>query len=71
MNKGGRDKVPGTMSAMSPDPHARWPGSGLAFLNAPGAGLRPGPAYWQHWLRRPELALVPESCRAEIALHRA
>lgn len=72
MNKGGRDKVPGTMPAMSPDPHARWPGSGLAHLSPDAHGrLRPGPAYWQHWLRRPELALVPESCRAETALHRA
>jgi hypothetical protein len=30
----------------------------------------PAPAWWLHWLARPELALVAESCRAEIALHR-
>jgi Family of unknown function (DUF6352) len=49
-----------------------WPGSGLATLElGPQGALRPTPAYWRHWLQRPELALVDESCRAEKALHRA
>ena len=50
----------------------RWPGSGLAHLSPNAQGwLQPTPAYWLHWLQRPELALVAESCRAEAALHRA
>ncbi|HRD96950.1 MAG TPA: DUF6352 family protein [Rubrivivax sp.] len=32
---------------------------------------KPTPAYLAAWLARPELALVGESCRAEIALHEA
>jgi hypothetical protein len=49
-----------------------WPGSGLGTLAPePNGGLAPTPAYWRHWLQRPELALVPESCRAEKALHKA
>lgn len=49
-----------------------WPGSGLDTLAPdPHGALAPTPAYWRHWLHRPELALVPESCRAEKALHRA
>ena len=49
-----------------------WPGSGCTLLTVDGNGwLCPTPAYWRHWLARPELALVPESCRAETALHRA
>lgn len=50
----------------------RWPGAGLQHLEVDAAGrLRPTAAYWAHWLARPELALVPESCPAETALHRA
>ena len=33
--------------------------------------LRPTPAWLAAWLARPELALLPESCRHEIALHEA
>ncbi len=52
--------------------HTRWPDSGLTHLTADAqGGLRPTPAYWQHGLQRPELALVAESCRAETALNRA
>ncbi len=50
--------------------HELWPGSGCALLGVDANGwLEPTPAYWQHWLTRPELALVKESCRAETALH--
>ncbi len=57
---------------MTPRASELWPGSGLATLDVDAQGpLRPTPAYWRHWLQRPELALVDESCRAEKALHRA
>jgi Family of unknown function (DUF6352) len=47
-----------------------WPSSGHAHLLVDDLGwLQTTPAYWRHWLARPELALVPESCRAERALH--
>ena len=49
-----------------------WPGSGLSHLAAAEQGwLQPTPAYWRHWLARPELAPLPESCRAERRLHAA
>ena len=49
-----------------------WPGSGCTLLKVDGSGwLQPTEAYWRHWLARPELALVAESCRAETRLHRA
>jgi len=49
-----------------------WPHSGLAHLACDGRGwLLPTDAYVRHLLRRPELALVPESCAAEVALHEA
>ena len=49
-----------------------WPGSGCTLLTVDGSGwLRPTAAYWRHWLARPELSLVAESCRAETRLHRA
>jgi hypothetical protein len=49
-----------------------WPGAGYAHLAHNGLGwLLPTPAYIAHWLARPELALVAESCKAERALHRA
>ena len=42
-----------------------WPGSGGTLLTVDGSGwLRPTESYWRHWLARPELALVAESCRA-------
>ena len=57
---------------MAPEAIALWPGSGRAHLERRADGmLAPTPAWWRHWLERPELALVDESCRAEIALHRA
>ena len=31
--------------------------------------LRAGPDYWRLWLNRPEMALLPESCKAERRLH--
>ncbi len=49
-----------------------WPDSGYAKLERqPQGWLQPTPAWWAAWLKRPELALVPESCRAEHALHAA
>ena len=55
------------MSTPNPD---LWPASGWRQLSVDHHGrLQPTPAYWQHWLTRPELALVSESCGAEIALH--
>ncbi len=54
---------------MTPD---FWPACGYSLLerNAQG-GLMPTPAWLAAWLARPELALVPESCRAETRLHEA
>jgi hypothetical protein len=47
-----------------------WPDCGHHLLQSDERGwLQPTPAYLAAWLARPELALVPESCRAEIALH--
>jgi hypothetical protein len=55
---------------MTEPPIAPWPSSGHAHLLVNAQGwLQDTPAYWRHWLARPELALVPESCRAERALH--
>ncbi len=49
-----------------------WPEAGHAHLAPNDNGwLLPTPAYIAHWLARPELALVAESCKAERALHRA
>ncbi len=49
-----------------------WPGCGFHHLHPDDQGrLPPAPAWLAHWLNRPELALVAESCAAEIALHRA
>lgn len=49
-----------------------WPYSGHHLLQADDRGwLRPTPAYLAAWLARPELALLPESCRAETSLHEA
>ncbi len=51
---------------------AIWPAAGHAHLTLNDQGwLLPTPAYIAHWLARPELALVAESCKAERALHRA
>ncbi|MGC4395528.1 DUF6352 family protein [Hydrogenophaga sp. T2] len=49
-----------------------WPASGAQHLVADSRGWHaPTPDYWRHWLQRPELALVPESCVAERGLHEA
>lgn len=49
-----------------------WPQCGGAWLRADAQGwLQPTPDYFKAWLARPELELVPESCRAEQLLHRA
>jgi hypothetical protein len=56
---------------MAPSAASLWPSCGQAHLQRRDDGaLLPTPAWWLHWLARPELALVAESCRAEIALHR-
>jgi len=56
---------------MTPSAAALWPSCGRAHLARREDGaLLPTPAWWRHWLARPEMALVPESCRAETALHR-
>lgn len=49
-----------------------WEDSGWVHLQPDAQGwLRPTVAYVRTLLARPELALVPESCAAEIALHAA
>ncbi len=49
-----------------------WPGCGHRHLQLNDQGqLLPTPAWWRHWLARPELALVPDSCAAEARLHAA
>ncbi|WP_088281958.1 DUF6352 family protein [Ideonella sp. A 288] len=49
-----------------------WPDCGHRHLQRTAGGwLVPGDDYLRWLLARPELALVPESCAAEIALHRA
>ena len=49
-----------------------WTACGHQHLSRDARGwLRPTPDYWQLWLQRPELALVPESCPAEKRLHQA
>lgn len=54
---------------MTPD---IWPACGYTLLERDAHGwLRPTPAWLAAWLARPELALVPESCRAETRLHEA
>ena len=47
-----------------------WPSCGWRHLQADADGHLPPSAAWiGHWLDRPELALVAESCAAEIRLH--
>jgi len=49
-----------------------WPSSGFNRLRRnEGGGLQPTDDYLRLFLERPELALVAESCAAEIALHEA
>jgi len=53
-----------------PDPP--WPGTGFELLGrTPEGRLRMTDRWLVSWLERPELALVPESCPAERALHAA
>jgi len=50
--------------------HNFWPACGYSLLQrSPQGWLQPTPAWLAAWLARPELALVAESCRAEIKLH--
>ena len=52
--------------------HDFWPACGWCHLQTDGAGrLRPTAAWFGHWLDRPELALVAESCAFETTLHQA
>lgn len=49
-----------------------WPACGYDRLQTRADGrLAVTPDYLRHWLDRPELALVPESCKAERQLHQA
>lgn len=49
-----------------------WPAIAPAHLTLdPRGWLVPAPDWWRAFLQRPELAPVPESCRAERALHAA
>ena len=56
---------------VNPDtPFDFWPACGYTLLQrSPQGWLQPTPAWLAAWLARPELALVAESCRAEIKLH--
>ena len=52
--------------------HNFWTACGHQHLTCNERGwLSPTPDYWRLWLQRPELALVPESCKAEKRLHQA
>ncbi len=49
-----------------------WPDSGLPHTRPDARDwLIPQAPYWGSFLKRPELALVPESCAAETRLHRS
>jgi hypothetical protein len=49
-----------------------WTACGHQHLTRNERGwLVPSPDYWRLWLQRPEMALVPESCKAEKRLHAA
>jgi len=49
-----------------------WTACGHQHLTPNDRGwLVPSPDYWRLWLQRPEMALVPESCKAEKRLHKA
>ncbi len=52
--------------------HTFWTACGHQHLTCNERGwLVAGPDYWRWWLQRPEMALVPESCKEEIRLHKA
>lgn len=49
-----------------------WTACGHQHLTRNTRGwMSPTPDYWRLWLQRPELVLVPESCKAEKRLHQA
>ena len=49
-----------------------WTACGHQHLTRNERGwLVPSPDYWRLWLQRPEMALVPESCKEEVRLHHA
>ena len=49
-----------------------WTACGHQHLTPNERGwLVPSPEYWRLWLQRPEMALVPESCKEEVRLHQA
>ena len=52
--------------------HNFWTACGHQHLKLNERGwMSPTPDYWRLWLERPEMALVPESCKAEKRLHKA
>lgn len=52
--------------------HNFWTVCGHQHLTTNERGwLSTTPEYWRLWLQRPEMALVPESCKAEKLLHQA
>ena len=52
--------------------HHIWTACGHQHLTPNAQGwLTTSPDYWRLWLQRPEMALVPESCKEEIRLHNA
>lgn len=52
--------------------HNFWTACGHQHLTTNERGwLSTTPEYWRLWLQRPEMALVPESCKAEKRLHQA
>ena len=60
------------MSELSTGQRHFWPDSGLNHTLVDARGwLVPQAAYWGLFLKRPELALVPESCAAETRLYRS
>ena len=49
-----------------------WTACGHQHLTRNERGwMCPTPDYWRLWLQRPEMALVPESCKEEMRLHQA
>jgi hypothetical protein len=53
-------------------PNEIWRSAGLHLLHAdPGGGLAVTPEFVRAYLDRPEMQLVEESCKAEMALHEA
>ena len=74
------DELRGAAGAQGPEAAAEagtgaddfWPSSGFRLLQRDARGwLVPTEAWLARFLARPELALVPESCAAERALHQA